>query len=297
VLVILSLIGGSFTLYQNASSFQKRRVAEKALQYDLHRAQELIQVQMGVYVNGLYSVRSLFTMHSSVTRLQFYEFVKSMDVLRQYPALSGFGYAKIVQQDEKEVFIATVRADKSVSQNGYPNFQMFPSSAVKKESYMVLTYIEPMLGREESLGFDISSDPERKKTFEHARDNNYELATGKVDAVNQSGVQSILITLPIYKKGAPVRTFNERRAAFVGIVNASFRTEELFGTLFPKSVIAALERIEIFDGKVLDDEHLLFDSEPELVDTSNSSWISATSEFEVAHKTWTIRLSRLSSGF
>jgi CHASE1-domain containing sensor protein len=106
--------------------------------------------------------------------------------------------------------------------------------------------------------------------MEKARDTGETAITGKVTLVQEidENVQNgFLVYLPLYKKGMPVDTLNQRRMALHGYVYSPFRVTNLMrGILGPGSKDIDFE---IYDGVEIKKSELMHDSDESGADERN----------------------------
>ena len=97
-------------------------------------------------------------------------------------------------------------------------------TAGKREAYVPVGYIEPLVGNERALGFDVMSNPVRREALLRARDSGEIAVTGRITLVQESGSQfGVLAFLPIYKKETDADRTDERMRNIAGFVVAVFR--------------------------------------------------------------------------
>jgi PAS domain S-box-containing protein len=97
------------------------------------------------------------------------------------------------------------------------------------------------------------SNPIRRKAMETARDSNKTVVTGKVNLVQETEKEvqgGFLIYLPVYKKGSPQTTLNDRRKNIIGWVYSPFRMGNFMEGIFS-------ERGEDLDVEIYDSENIL----------------------------------------
>ncbi|MBP9699939.1 CHASE domain-containing protein [Candidatus Woesebacteria bacterium] len=245
-----------------------------------------IEERMNTNINLLYAARAMFSANESVSRREWKQFVTSLDLSRRYPGVSTVAYMKRVKETDRQEFITEVRGDRTLQENGYPSFTIYPDE--QKSEYVVITYVEPLNETTaKGMGFDFSSEPERAKILEQARDTNTPRLSGVVRAVT-TNTPSFYLILPLYIPGASVETPTLRRATFTGTVNLAFRVNELFDSLF-----TAEEKkrycIEIYDGQSLQPENLLYKSVQKDVTATTPQEIATV---QIAQHLWTLRLSQ-----
>ena len=80
---------------------------------------------------------ALFQTSDDLTRLQFHEYVASLEIPRHFPAIEAVTWAPLVTDAQRDAFVARVRADRSMSPQGYPEFDIKPPG--RRPHYAVLT--------------------------------------------------------------------------------------------------------------------------------------------------------------
>lgn len=231
-----------------ASEFQlraqdlKQRIHQRLLSY-----QEVLRAGVG-----------LFDASEQVTRREFRTFVERLRVREVFPGIQGVGYALRIAPAALAAHEASVRAE------GFANYAVHPVGP--RESYSSIVYLEPL--RERNLlafGYDMYTEPVRRRAMEFARDSGDAGLSGKVKLLQEGtdGHQNgFLMYAPVYRSGQTMATLEQRRAALQGWVYAPFRMNN-----FMKGVLGAeagelgsLLQLRIFDGNTTATEQLLYDS-------------------------------------
>ncbi|WP_426338423.1 CHASE domain-containing protein [Pseudoduganella sp. S-14] len=201
---------------------------EAQLRFDnLNRAtQYSISARVKAYSDVVRGLVALFQTTDHVTRLQFRQYVTSLNIGKHYPALEAINYAPNVPQAEREAFVAAVRADTSLTPGGYPKFDIKPPG--KREQYAPLTYLEPMGLMMEKFGVDITANPAIDRAMQLSRDTGEISASGQPVLLKQPVPHIGLgMRLPVYKRGMPVDDVSSRRANFIGTVGIGFSVSKL----------------------------------------------------------------------
>ena len=113
-----------------------------------------------------------------------------------------------------------------------------------------------------AFGFDMYSEPIRRKAMARARDSAKPALSGMVKLVQETNVEvqnGFLLYLPLYKKEASLQTAQERRAALTGFVFAPFRVNDLMKGIFRNRFTDL--GIEIYDGPTISEDALLYASD------------------------------------
>src|SRR4051812_23204251 len=196
------------------------REARQKFENEAADARAAIDSRIRGYASILLGVRGLFQAHG-VSRDDFHRYIGSFDLAKRYPGAQVMHFSRRVPAAEKGIFEDSVRGDTSLDPRGYPDFRIRPAG--DRPEYVVAQYVEPMAGNERALGLDLSGDAARKAALEHTRDSGELTASGPIAlGLDASRYPGFSVRLALYRRDAPVKTLEERREAFTGVVSASF---------------------------------------------------------------------------
>ena len=85
--------------------------------------------------------------------------------------MHNLSFTRWVLAADKAEFEACVRADTSLSPEGFPNFAIHPPG--DRPEYFVAEYLWPMDGNEDVLGLDISVQPTNLAAMHYSHDNGH----------------------------------------------------------------------------------------------------------------------------
>ena len=218
-----------------------------------------------------------------MTRAGWKAYADALQATQAFTGVQGLGFSRWLAPENLEAHVQQVRAE------GFPNYQVNPRG--EREAYTAIMYLEPFDERNQrAFGFDMFSEPVRREAMERARDTGEFTLSGMVTLVQETDVdvqKGFLIYIPVYHKGAPRNSIEQRRASLYGFVYSPFRSADFLNGLFPQGL--PYTQIEIFDGLETTDEFLMVSS----VDQSalqEIDYLSQDTVIEVAGRTWTIRV-------
>ncbi len=284
-LVLVTSLLASYFMWSNAQQSARQKLATE---FDFHADEIITHIQqhMRAYEEILRGVQALFIGSDNVTRNEFRNYVTTLRLDENYPGIHGIGYNPLVRHADKEQHIAAMRAQ------GYPEYAITPAG--DRDLYTPVIYIEPLTGNNrKALGFDTHSESVRRHAMLMARDNDQATLSGKLTLVQESGEHKqagFLLFLPLYKQGMPHTTVAERRASINGWVGSVFRMDDLMaglGHAHPDEV-----GIHIYDGDIVSDSTLMFDSH-ESAATRSTAKLSTTHSININDHTWSIVLRSL----
>lgn len=222
------------------------------------RAEEIkleIVHRMRGYEQVLRGGVGLFKASENVTRSEWKEYVKSLEIEKSYPGIQGIGFSVIVPSSERKRHIQKIRFE------GLPKYSVWPEG--ERPVYTSIIYLEPLDWRNQrAIGYDMYSEPVRKEAMDKAVDANMAAISGKVTLVQETekDVQAgFLMYLPVYRKGMPTATAAQRREAIIGFVYSPFRMNDLMRGIIGRKV-PDLD-VHIFDGDHASDNSLMYDSD------------------------------------
>ena len=169
-------------------------------------------------MNGL---RGLFTANPQLSRLDFERAASEIEVGQRYPGVRNLSFTRWVPAADKAAFEARVRADTSLSPEGLPNFAIHPPG--DRPEYFVAEYLWPMIGNEDVLGLDISTQPTNLAAMHYSRDSGQTVVSAPFDLLQEELHRAgIVIRVPVFD---PTAGTAEQR--FVGAVASTIRVYDL----------------------------------------------------------------------
>ena len=249
-------------------------VARLRFERQARDAVAIMEERIQFYSDILYGLRALFSSRGMVSRLQFNRFVAALDLKDRFPGFDVVNYAAYVPAHAKEQFIESVRRDTSLDPLGYPHFDIRPAG--ERPEYFVLAYVEPMQGFEFAFGRDLganldAAEPQHLVVALHAaRDSGELTASGVPIRIKRRDREytGLAMRLAVYRSGMPLRTVDERRAAYIGSVGAGFNIDDLMKGVLNESSMKFI-RLQVHDVRpaaaagtqsVHSDRRRLFDS-------------------------------------
>jgi len=175
------------------------------------------------HLNVLRSLGSFYSASTTVDRKEFRTFVAHS--LNSFQGIQALGWNPLIPSSERDAFEHGARSE------GYRDFRITEWNAdkqlvraAKRPEYVPVDFIEPYKGNEIALGYDVYSDRLRSEAIDRARDSGEIATTALVTLVQEHGSQhGILAFLPIYRKGLPHQTLEDRRKNITGYMVAVFR--------------------------------------------------------------------------
>ncbi len=235
--------------------------------YQANNAQLAIQARVQSYIDVLRGVRALFYTSDRITREQFHAYVQKLNLEKSFPGIKSLNFAPRILPHEKKGFEAAVRKDTSLDPRGYPDFTIKPAG--ERSEYHVLTYLEPMQINQVVFGSDMWALPAAAKALAASRDTGKLASSGKLIEIDGADPHvGLAMRLPLYRRGRPLDTVEQRRAAYYGSVGAGCDGSDVMLDAVDRGTLNYV-RVRLYDvghhneplaAGTTDPKHLLFDS-------------------------------------
>ena len=137
--------------------------------------------------------------HEPVTRQEFHDLVQTL--LQRFPIIQAVEWAPLVQSADRASFEAAQRAEL----RGFEIRQRAQSGAIRRaddrDRFYPVTYVEPLPGNEEAIGFDLASDSVRRLAIETATSSGNLVATGPIGLVQEPGSETAVLLIDSVSSG------------------------------------------------------------------------------------------------
>ena len=217
-----------------------------------------IYTRLHAHAQLLRSGSAFFAAKDTVTRRDWKEFAEHLNYQRNLPGIQGLGFSLIIPKSQLQQHIRNIRKE------GFPDYAVWPEG--ERDVYTSVIFLEPFSGRNlRAFGYDTYSEPIRRKAMELSRDSGLSTLTGKVHLVQETNEDlqtGTLMYIPVYRKGMPVTTTDQRRAAVIGWVYSPYRMNDLMDGILGRWDLRESKRIhlQIYDD-TLRVNSLLYDSQ------------------------------------
>jgi PAS domain S-box-containing protein len=212
-------------------------------------AVEQVDERLAIYLSVLKGVAAFFSGSQEVTPVELAKYFTSLNLntLERDSGMDGIGVIAKVPPEQKARHIARMRA-------AFPKYQL--STSTSNATVFPIIHFEgvgPHSGQ--PLGWDVQRDPLRREAMARAETTGAAAMSRKTRLLFSSGAQGppgFIIYLPIFKSPPAAKEC-------LGFVFGAFDAPKLFGKIFstPNEITA----LEIFDGTMMEKEHLLFDED------------------------------------
>ena len=262
-LTAASWMGLERTRYADARTLFERRTES---------ATAAIRARMLAYEQILRSGAARMASSPSVSREAWRSFIANLQLDERFPGIQAVGFAEYVRGDARAEHVKHVRAE------GFPDYDIRPPG--DREEYVPVVYNEPFTGRNARvLGFDMYSDPERRKAMELARASGEAAITARLVLAgepyrgSQAQQPGFVMYVPVFLTLARDLPRKERGNAVSGYVFGPFRMHDLMQGILDEGVL------QVLDMRIYDQPER--SGQAELIDT-RSAWRAAAGAAEPA---------------
>ena len=221
--------------------------------------QHQIESRLYAHARILQSGAAFFNASGEVSRRTWHEYNKLQRIEQQLPGIQGIGFALLIPPS------ALARHIQEFRHEGFPEYTVFPGG--DRASYSAIIYLEPFSGRNlRAFGYDMLSEPVRRAAMERACDEDSAILSGKVRLVQETedkGQPGTLMYVPVYRRGMPTDTVEQRRAALSGWVYSPYRMYDLLQGMLGEREPDKGQQIHlaIYDGAETVPQALLYSSQ------------------------------------
>jgi len=192
------------------------------------KATDALAHRIQTYIDGLQASQGLFVAMREVSYEQWALYVETLDLPRHYPGINGIGFVRYVTADRRAAYEEEVRRTHGLAEPTYASFAVKPRDAGERPEHFVIEYLQPIGRNRQAIGLDLGFEPVRRGAMETARDTGSAAASGRIILVQDAQqTPGLIVALPVYRRGLPRQTVEERRAALLGYVYAPFRVQSV----------------------------------------------------------------------
>ncbi|MEI8048899.1 MAG: CHASE domain-containing protein [Bacteroidota bacterium] len=217
-----------------------------------------ISIRLHSYALLLRSGTALFATGDTITRQDWQKFIERIKIQKNLPGIQGVGYSTVIAGSQLKQHISQIRHE------GFSEYTVKPAG--NRSVYTSIIFIEPFTDRNlRAFGYDMFSEPVRRKAMEQSRDSDMAILSGKVTLVQETNKDiqfGALMYVPVYSNTMPVNTIEQRRAAIKGWVYSPYRINDLMQGILGRWDMIQMDRIhlQVYEDS-LSQKSLLYNSQ------------------------------------
>ncbi len=251
-----------------------------------------IETRLHAHSQLLRSSTAIFAISDTITRNDWKEYIISNRIEKNLPGIQGVGFSSIVPKSQLQQHIQKIR-NENKQDTTLEEYTIKPSG--EREIYTSVIYLEPVDFRNRrAFGYDMFSEPVRRKAMEQARDYDIASLSGKVSLIQETDEDlqnGTLMFVPVYLKNKPIETVEERRAAILGWVYSPYRMADLMKGMLGRWDTINDERIhlQVYDDDNLTANSLLYNSQNQInPKKAKQKYRTVILPIEFNRKKWTL---------
>ncbi|WP_198159476.1 sensor domain-containing diguanylate cyclase [Grimontia marina] len=225
---VILIFGIGFSLLFSYMLYQSEKdVIMAEMQKDAERRAAAFTLSLSMKFEALHTLTALFRQNPDFSYSDFKNEAKI--VLERHPDIQALEWMPIVRKEQREEYEQHLQ----YIHTGFTFVELDDGGnvikAAERDFYYPVYYVEPYIGNEVALGYDMSTSAARLSSIDRAIDSGRESVTEPLMLVQESGSQtSFLMFNPVYRDGFV--PFVNHREFFVGAVLGVFRIGDLYQT-------------------------------------------------------------------
>ena len=220
---------------------------------------EAISFSLRKNLDHLSALQAYFSSSPLVSRTQFASFSSSL--MKESFGIQALEWVPRVPNNKRSDF------EQSAQLHGYSDFQFsekMPNGelgpAQRRDEYYPVYFVEPFIPNIKAFGFDLASNPVRKKALIEARDSGNIVLTRRITLIQERGTQyGILAFQPVYRRDLETKSIPQRKLALKGFVLGVFRIGDIVNSALARLAKLKGVNIQIIDRNAPKDMQLLFE--------------------------------------
>lgn len=267
--------------------------ANKEFSYECAEIKARVDARLQSNAILLNTGAAFFEASDSVSREEWATYINHQKINRIIPGVQGVGYAVIISGATLSEHIQHMRS------TGFSEYAIKPAG--NRDVYSSIVFLEPFSDRNlRAFGYDMFSEPIRRRAMQQACDSNQAALSGKVKLVQETKTDiqaGSLMYVPVYRVGMSVKTVAERRKAIKGWVYSPYRMNDLLSGILgePKGRIHDKINLQIYDSDSICIDALLYDSRTlETKKTEISNILKLTLPVNFNGKRWLLSFTQAS---
>ncbi|MDO6561782.1 diguanylate cyclase [Amphritea sp. 1_MG-2023] len=209
-------------------------------------------------------------------------FIDQTERLRMHrPGIKAMSWNPLIEQHKATLF------EQSVQQQGYADFKIKGTPLTPTDPLVVVQYIEPLEENRAALGFNVFSNPERKKSMLTAKETHVDKATDIIQLVQlEKNVPGFLIFSPVYQRVDSANISLGGYEALRGFAVGVFQVDDIL----QHSLRDASQLMELYIYENGNPANAVFGNPDMLLAVDAAEGLSYQFEMQFANHQWTFNL-------
>ena len=241
LLALLIAFNLSFFLGHYFYSLETKIIASE-FEKDVITESLAIQQEIALNFHALESLKNFYDNSQHVDHEEFKQF--SLALLQSHPKIKALSWVPEITQSERHQYDSKAHYFGHQLYITERNEALILHTAQQRDVYFPVSYLEPISGNENSLGFDLASNPTRLAALTLAKQTGELAITASIQLVQGSiAHKGFLAALPVYTQH---KQSNIADKQIMGYVTAVFHIDELMSNAL-KNTLERDISLELFD--------------------------------------------------
>ncbi len=172
-LLAFALLSGVTVWMWWSATMEAQQSTRERFGFKVSEAQYSIEQRLLAYEQILRGGVALYAASEQVSRAEWHEYVRTLEIHRDFPGIQGIGFSQHVPAAQLAAHTQALQAE------GFADYAVRPAGA--RAGYAPIVYIEPFDWRKQrALGYDMASEPALRAALERARDTGKPSVSGKM---------------------------------------------------------------------------------------------------------------------
>ena len=217
-----------------------------------------MQTGLDEYLGKLKALQALFTSDDAVAPAEFQDFTAHL--LAQDRSIQNFSWVPLVRDAQRDAFEAAAQRN---GRAGFHILDVLPDgrtlTAARRPQYLPIFYSTERDGARRIDGLDLLGEAPFHDRLQRAIDSDTLSTVPDFLLHSRGGLKSgIVVSLPVYKQGAPIGTVAERRQNFRGFVHGAFVTADALARIVDESTTPIGFDLYVFAANARPDDRPLY---------------------------------------
>jgi two-component system cell cycle sensor histidine kinase/response regulator CckA len=195
------------------------------------------------YEDSLFGLSALFTVDANVSRNEFMLAASRLET--RIAGAQAIEWVPRITQENRAALEAALQRVYTQRKFEFIDYDAGgqPRRAPERPVYYPITYIQPMRGNQEALGYDLKAGP-TASFLERARESRQMTVTGQIRLVQEkAGQMGLVMILPVYRPPRP--SAPSTAEVFAGFLQCVFRVHDMLETVCSRQPDGVLDMMFI----------------------------------------------------
>lgn len=196
------------------------KAIEKNFEKEVEGQVALLNQEILLNIEVLRGLKILFDSSDFVSQKEFN--IATSEILSLHKSIKALEWIPRIYKEERKAF-------ERERKKYFPNYEIVKKSSIgvmevveEKDVYFPISYLEPYIGNETALGFDLSSNKIRYDTLKKSMEKNLVLASDSIKLI-QDGSNASLVVMPYYSEVSITKVQREKnlKGFLLGVFNVN----------------------------------------------------------------------------